>query len=100
MTAEAAATRTAPVIAGFHRAAEEDPVSSGRQYLRLWLAATSLGMAGWPMAALTDDPEARAEMERLLVLPPGRRLIQVLRFGMPTDAAPPRARRPLSELIV
>ena len=100
LLAEADATRTAPVIAAFNRPDGEDPVTSGRAYLSMWLAATALGFAGWPMAALTDDPESRAEMTRLVALPQGRRLIQMIRFGKPTSDLPRRARRPISELIV
>ena len=97
--AEAALTATAPVIAAFHRPAGEDPVESGRAYLRMWLEATSLGFAGWPMAALTDDPAARAEVIELLKIGPDRDLVQVIRFGQPTGTLAPRARRPEAEVL-
>jgi len=100
LTAEAPATESAAVIAAFHRPEGESRIASGRAYLRLWLAATQLGFAGWPMAALTDDAEARAELHRSLAIPAGRALVQVIRFGMPTGSAPPRARRPLDEVIL
>lgn len=100
ITAEAEATRSAQVIACFHRPADESPVASGRAYLRMWLEATHLGMAGWPMAALADTESSRAEVSARISLAPDRRLIQVIRFGVPVGDPPPRARRPLSELIV
>lgn len=100
LTAERAATVTAPVIAAFHRAEGESPVTSGRAYLRLWLEAAARGMAGWPMAALADDPGMRAEVADLLGIGAGRRLIQVIRFGAPTAPMPARARRPLAEVLV
>jgi len=99
LTAEAEATRSAPVIACFHRPAGESPVISGRAYLRMCLEAASLGFAGWPMAALSDHPETRAQICASYGIGPDRRLIQVIRFGKPTGAPPPRARNPLSELI-
>lgn len=99
MTAEADLTRTAPLIACFHRPKDESAVQTGRAYLRLCLEETQLGLAGWPMAALTDDDTARDMISQQLAIGPERALIQVLRFGVPTGAAPPRARRPLAELI-
>ena len=100
LVAEAEATRTAPVIACFHRPCGESPVTSGRAYLRMCLEAASLGMAGWPMASLADDARSNAEICERLHLPEDRRLIQVIRIGRPTGTAPTRARRPLKELIV
>lgn len=99
LTAEAEMTRTAPVIACFHRPVTESPVETGRAYLRLCLEATHLGFAGWPMAALSDHPAAREEIEGRLAIDPDDRLVQVIRFGVPMGDPPPRARRPLSELI-
>ena len=85
--------------ASFHRPIGESAVSSGRAYLRLCLEAAHLGLAGWPMAALTDDPDAAEQISVQLAIGPDRQLIQVLRFGVPTGTPPPRARRPLQELI-
>jgi nitroreductase len=99
LTAEAEMTRTAPVIACFHRPAAESPVETGRAYLRLCLEATHLGFAGWPMAALSDHPVTREEIGERLAIDPDDRLVQVIRFGVPMGDPPPRARRPLSELI-
>ena len=100
LVAEAEATVSAPIIACFHRPATESPVASGRAYLRMGLEAASLGLAGWPMAALSDDAESNAEICTRLGIGAERRLVQVIRFGKATGAAPPRARRPLGELIL
>lgn len=100
LTAEAAATRSAPVIALFHRPRSEPTVESGRAYLRLCLEAAQLGMAGWPMAALADHPATNGEICTRFGLAPDRRLIQAVRFGKPSGPAPPRARRPLAEVLV
>ncbi len=100
ITAEAAKTETAAVIAAFHRPAGESPVSVGRAYLRLTLDAAAQGLAMWPMAALTDDAETRGLLEAELRVPAGHRLVQILRLGRPDRPAPPRARRAVTELLV
>jgi hypothetical protein len=100
VTAEATKTRTAAVIGCFHRPADEDPITTGRAYLRFCLQAATLGYAQWPMAALTDDPNARRMIIERLVLPPDRRLVQVIRFGRPDTPPPPRARRAVADLIL
>jgi len=107
VTSEAEVTLTAPVIALFHRDISENPVVSGRAYLRMCLEAASLGFAGWPMAALADHPDTNAALCQQFGIGSDRRLIQAIRFGAP--AAPPagrltgaecgRARRPLAEVL-
>ena len=100
IVSEAEATRSAAVIACFHRPAGESPVSTGRAYLRLWLEATQLGLAGWPMAALADDPDSRAEIAARLAIGDDRRLVQVLRLGPAGSDPPPRARLPVADLLI
>ena len=100
LVSEEGVTLTAPVIALFHVDISENPVTSGRAYLRLCLEAANLGFAGWPMAAMCDHTETRRDICARFGIPPGRRLVQVIRFGTPTGAAPPRARRPLNEIVV
>jgi len=99
LTAEAEITLTAPLIALFHRDKTENPIESGRAYLRLCLEASSLGLAGWPMAALSDHPATQAEVCTQFGISSDRRLIQAIRFGVSTGPAPQRARRPLAEII-
>lgn len=96
---EAEVTLTAPVIALFYRDISENLVASGRAYLRLCLEAANLGFAGWPMAALSDQPTTNGEVRARFGIPSDRRLVQVIRFGIPTGDAAPRARRPLSEIL-
>jgi len=97
--AEDEVTSQTPVIALFHRDVSENPVQSGRAYLRLCLEASSLGFAGWPMAALTDHPTTARSMTERFGISSDRRLIQAIRFGRPTGDAPKRARRPLVEVL-
>lgn len=92
-------TLTAPLIALFHVDNSENPVASGRAYLRMCLEACSLGFAGWPMAALSDHPTTNAQVCERFGIAPDRRLVQVIRFGIPTGEATARARRPLSDVI-
>ncbi|MDO7724060.1 MAG: hypothetical protein MUQ13_04520 [Loktanella sp.] len=99
LTAEADVTMSAPVLACFHRDAEESDVDAGRAYLRMLLEAAGMGLMAWPMAALTDDAQAAAQIVSKLAIGPERRLVQVLRFGEPSGDRTPRARRPISELI-
>ena len=63
------------------------------------LEAAHLGLAAWPMAALSDDPKAAAQITAHFTIGAERNLLQVLRLGVPTGEQTPRARRPLSELI-
>lgn len=99
LTSEANITLGTPVIALFHRDKNEDMVEAGRAYLRLCLEAASLGFAGWPMAALSDHAQTNQDLCERFGIPSDRRLVQVIRFGQPTGEAPPRARRPLSEVL-
>lgn len=100
LVAEADKTRSAQLIAIFHRPLDESPIDTGRAYLRLWLEATKLGFAGWPMAALTHDAQARDALCARYALPDNREIVQVLRFGRASGVLPPRARLPLTDLIV
>ena len=99
LTAEREVTLTAPIIALFNRVKSEDPVESGRAYLRMCLEAASLGFAGWPMAALSDNETTNAEIRERFGIAQDRHLVQVIRFGIPTGDAPTRARRPLAEVL-
>lgn len=100
VTAEAQVTLTAPVIALFHSDISENPIETGRAYLRLCLEAAALGLAGWPMAALSDHDKTRHTVVDRFAIAPDRRLIQAIRFGVPTGAPPPPARRPLDEVLI
>lgn len=98
MIAEKDVTLTAPVIAAFHVPRETTDTQAGRAYLRLWLEATRLGFAGWPMAALTDYAPVRDDITRRLNITSDRRLVQLIRFGKPTGERPLSARRPIEEI--
>lgn len=99
IAAESAKTRSAHWIAAFHRPEGEDPVHSGEAFYEMWLTLTACGQAAWPMAALADDSDARREASRLVKLPGGRRLINVLRVGPLPEKMMVKARIPAVELI-
>ena len=100
LVGEATKTRTAHWIVAFHRAEGEDPLISGEAFYNMWLALTALGQAAWPMAALADDPDARAEVCRLMNLPGDQRLINVLRVGPLPASTPVKARLDTADLMV
>jgi nitroreductase len=100
VTAEARKTVSAGLIALVHQPRDEGPVAAGRAWFRVTLQAAARGLAIWPMAALTDDPQSRAALMRLVPLPPGQVPVQALRLGLPDAPPPPRARRPPAELIL
>ena len=99
ITSEYELTLTAPVIALFQSDITENTVASGRAYLRLCLEAASLGFAGWPMAAVSDHLTTNRQVCDRFGIAPDRRLVQVIRFGIPTGDAPRRSRRPLAEVL-
>lgn len=100
ITSEADATQSAQAIACFHRPRQESPIETGRAYMRMCLGAAHLGMAGWPMAALSDTRASRDEICAKLAIPNDRRLVQVIRFGKVDASPPPRVRLAVSSLVV
>jgi nitroreductase len=100
--AEAPRTRSASAMLVLLAPHDEDPFDTGRRMYRLWLAATAAGWAGCPMSALADDPEANREVRDRLRLPESRRLVNVIRLGIPPERAYGRLtpRLPASELLV
>ena len=100
IVSESAKTKSATAILLFHRPGGEDPIHSGVAFYRLWLALTAIGLAAWPMAAVADRTESRAEVSTRFGVASGRRLLNLLRVGtMPADARPGRARLPPDSLI-
>jgi len=100
LVGEAAKTRSSHWIVAFHRAEGEDPLISGEAFYEMWLALTALGQAAWPMAALADDPDARAEVCQLMGVPGGQRLINVLRVGPLPNQQVQKARLSAGVLVI
>lgn len=99
LVAEAEKTLTAAACLLFHRPENESPVVSGRAFYRFWLGFTRFGFAGWPMAVLADRPDAAETLQRRVPLPPGHRLINVLRVG-PVPSTVPKFRLPARDLVL
>lgn len=99
LVTEAGKTRTAAACLLFHRPEGESPVVSGRAFYRFWLGFTRFGFAGWPMAALADVPSASEALRQRFPLPPGHRLINVLRVG-PAPITLPKYRLPARDLVL
>jgi nitroreductase len=100
LLAEAKGFANAAGVVLFHRAAGEDPFDSGRAFHRLWLAIDAAGFGGNVLAALADDPAAAAEVGRDHAIGAGRRLVSAFRIGRRAGGAFPRARLPLSEVLL
>ncbi len=100
LTAEASKTRSASAIALLHRPEGEDPLLSGRAFYRAWLAMTRAGLAACPVSVIVDWPQGRAALCGWHPLPPGRRLVNVFRIGVPTVRhGAVHSRLPVDELI-
>lgn len=100
LLAEAKGFANAAALVLFHRPASEDPFESGRAFHRLWLEVDAGGLGGNVLAALADDPDASATLCRIHAIPPQRRLVSALRIGRRDGAPFPRARLPLSDVLV
>lgn len=100
LLAEAKGFADAAAVVLLHRPASEDPFDSGRAFHRLWLEVDAGGLGGNVLAALADDPDASATLCRTHAIPPQRRLVSALRIGRRDGAPFPRARLPLSDVLV
>lgn len=101
LTAEAATTNSAAGLVAFMQDKQADPLQTGRDWHRLWLELTALGLTASPLTILGDDEEASAEMARRLNLQPEQRVVTVMRAGIvDADKLPAPARLPLDELII
>lgn len=100
LLAEAKGFGNAAGIALFHRPADEDPFDSGRAFHRLWLAIDACGFGANVLAALADHRDTAAALCRDHAIPNGHRLISAFRFGKRDGPPFPRARLPLSEVLI
>jgi hypothetical protein len=101
LVAEAAVVRSALAVLLFHRRTDEDPVSTGRRFHRLWLEITAAGLAAAPMAVLADDPPARARIVAEYGIGSDQRLVTAFRIGhAPTSPRSPKPRLPVGQLLV
>lgn len=100
LSGEASKSRTSTAILLFHWPKSGDIVDAGRMFYRTWLQAAALGLAGWPAAALADEPQTTAAIARRFDLPSDHLLFNALRVGMPNAKTPTNTRLPTSELIV
>ncbi len=100
IVSERAKSRTADAALLFHRPTDENPVKTGQAFHRAWLELTRLGLVAWPMAAIADDKKSNQDCKNRFGLGDNRRLVNLWRVGMPSGTLPPRARLPVSELIL
>ncbi|MEH3041561.1 MAG: hypothetical protein PGN21_16050 [Sphingomonas paucimobilis] len=101
LLAEGAKIAKAAGLVLFHRPRDEAPLDSGAAFYRLWLRIEAAGFGAAVLAAIADDPDVAAELGRAAGLDDDRRIVSAFRIGRrPAGAAPARARRPMTELIV
>ncbi len=100
LVSEAAQTRSAGAVLLFTPPRAADDYAVGRLFYRLWLRVARAGLGAVPMSALSDQPEARARIEREHGVPAGRRLANVLRVGRVPGEAPRSPRLPVGEVLV
>lgn len=101
LTGDASITRSSSALVAFVQDRNTDPFQTGRDWHRLWLEMTALGLTAAPLTILGDDETAASEMASRLNLLPHQRVVTVLRTGM-VDAGkrPTPSRLPVDELIV
>ncbi len=87
-------------VALFYRPADEDPFESGRHFHRCWLELEAAGFGANVLAALADDTAIAARIAKHFGIGPERRLVSAFRFGRRNGAGFPRARLPLSEVLL
>jgi nitroreductase len=99
LISESAQVRSAIALVLFMPRRTDSAFDAGRRFYRLWLEITAAGLHAVPMSASVDDPVTRSQYEPLV--PPGRRLANVLRVGhAPGGAAAESYRLPVGELLV
>lgn len=101
LVSEAAKVKSASMLLLLHAPMEQAAFDTGRQFYRLWLELTGAGFCGVPMSALVDSAAHASRLLESWSLPPGRRLVNVMRVGpMPAQPIPKSARLPAKELLV
>lgn len=100
LSGEKARTTSASVIALFHWPRNGSMFEAGRVFYRTWLEAAGRGLAGWPAAALADDPKSATVISERFAIPQDHELLNALRLGQAKGATPKRTRLPVSELII
>lgn len=101
LTSDRAKAASAAAIALFHRPADEDPLTSGREFYRAWLAIERHGFKACPVSVLADWPFARTSLVADHSIGSGRQLVNAFRLGRP-DGVPmsSHARLPPERLVV
>ncbi|PCD04300.1 hypothetical protein COC42_08450 [Sphingomonas spermidinifaciens] len=101
LLAEGAKVARGAGLVVFHRPRNEAPFDSGARFYRLWLRIEAAGFGAAVLAALADDPGAAAEIARAAGIGADRRVVSAFRIGRrPPGEQPPRARRPIEEVLV
>ncbi len=101
IVSEAPQVRSATAIVLFAPEKRLDAFDAGRRFYRLWLEITRAGLHAAPMSACADDPEANALLRDDYIVPPDRRIANVLRVGtIEPDKVAESPRLPTNEWLV
>ena len=100
LSGERVRTSSASAIALFHWPAKGSLFEAGRAFYRIWLEATTLGLVGWPSAALADHAGSTDRISARFSLPVTDRLISALRLGKAKGSTPNRTRLAVSDVII
>lgn len=101
LVSEADKVKTATSLIAIHARADADAFDIGRAWYRFWLALDAAGFAGVPMSALSDSATYSKKLLDAWPLPPGQRLINVMRLGpLPSEGIARSARLPTTELLL
>jgi hypothetical protein len=101
VVSERAKVLSATRLVAIHAGSEESLFECGRRWYRFWLSLSVTGMCAVPMSALVDSPEHASLLSAASPMPPGRRLVNVMRVGPSPEEPPPKsARRPVAEFLM
>ena len=99
LVSETAPVQSAIALVLFLPRKADSSFDVGRRFYRLWLELTAAGLHAAPMSASADDPGTRMRYDSLI--PPDRRLANILRVGyVSADRVPESARLPVGEMFV
>ena len=98
---EAGKVRSAARLVAIHAPDDADAFAAGRAWYRFWLDLAATGFAAVPMSALVDSPAHARKLLAAWPLPPGRKLVNLMRVGpAPAGGIPASARLPAAELLL
>ena len=99
LLSEASKVENSPYIVAFLAHRDSNEIECGKLFLRYWLELTEKNIYGHPLSVLVDFEKSLNECQFLFNVPPGKKIINILRCGqLPKNYVPPlKARRSIIE---